>query len=78
MIRHGLPANYPATPLSREAMTLMLDAALAATGQKNPGSVYRGIGNMKPNTEPRPSGLACQSRFYTPTKPRPRVVYVRV
>lgn len=71
MTRHGLPANYPATPLSREAMTLMLDAALTVTGQKNPGSVCRGIGNMKPNTKPRPSGLAYQTRRYAPTKPRP-------
>jgi hypothetical protein len=52
-------------------MTLMFDAALAATGQKNPGSVYRGIGNMKPNIKPRPSGLAYQTRCYTPTEPQP-------
>ena len=71
MIRHGLPAIYPATPLSREAMTLMLDAALAATDQKNPGSVHRSIGNLKLNTEPRPSGLPCQTRCYTPTEPQP-------
>lgn len=71
MTRHGLPTIHPATRTPRETMALILNAALAATGQQKPASACRRNGNMTPITEPQATRLSGQTRRHPPAKLRP-------